>query len=172
MRFNSAYEEFFDWAAQLRGASAPSQYHNLLELLVGFVDGRFEQYWEFVDDFIRQVDAFSLRLSPPDNRPLLSCMLQFPYQTRLRQLIMRNSTASKSSLDVTRTAPSNPHRSARPYRVRSEAMGEVNTCAQQSNGLVRLGARRRAARRAPGRASQGRARALTPGQRRAGAALI
>jgi TIR domain len=44
MRWNSAYEELFDWAARLRGSSVPSQYHNLLELLARYMDGPVEQY--------------------------------------------------------------------------------------------------------------------------------
>ena len=39
MRWNSVYEEFLDWGARLRGASAPSEYHNLLELLARYLEG-------------------------------------------------------------------------------------------------------------------------------------
>lgn len=41
---NSAYEEFMDWAASLRGVSAPSEFRNLLDLLARFADGPVEQY--------------------------------------------------------------------------------------------------------------------------------
>ena len=33
-----------DWAASLRGASVPSEYDNLLELLARYADGPVEQY--------------------------------------------------------------------------------------------------------------------------------
>ena len=56
-RWNSVYEEFLDWAASLRGASAPSEYHKLLELLARFADGPTEQYRRFVDEYVTKVDA-------------------------------------------------------------------------------------------------------------------
>jgi TIR domain len=56
-RWNSAYEEFMDWAASLRGVSAPSEFRNLLDLLARYADGPVEQYRTFVDGFIAKVDA-------------------------------------------------------------------------------------------------------------------
>jgi TIR domain len=56
-RWNSSYEELMDWAASVRGASAPSEFHNLLELLARYVDGPVEQYRLFVDDYVATVDA-------------------------------------------------------------------------------------------------------------------
>ena len=56
-RWNSVYEEFMDWAASLRGVSAPHEYHHLLELLARFADGPVEQYRMFVDEFVAKVDA-------------------------------------------------------------------------------------------------------------------
>jgi hypothetical protein len=57
MRWNSAYEGLFDWSAGLRGASAPSEYHYLLELLARYMDTPIEQYRGFVDDFVEKVDT-------------------------------------------------------------------------------------------------------------------
>jgi hypothetical protein len=51
-----SYEEFLDWAARIRGATKPSEYRNLLELLAQYFDGPIEQYREFVDNFVKQVD--------------------------------------------------------------------------------------------------------------------
>ena len=62
-RWNSVYEEFMDWASSLRGASAPSEYHNLLELLARYVDGPVEQYRTFVDEFVAKVDAVPAALA-------------------------------------------------------------------------------------------------------------
>jgi TIR domain len=56
MRWNSVYEEFFDWAARLRGSSAPDEYHELLELLARYVNGPIEQYRGFVDEYVEGVD--------------------------------------------------------------------------------------------------------------------
>jgi TIR domain len=56
-RWNSTYEEFMDWAASLRGVSAPPEFRNLLDLLARYANGPVEQYRTFVDDFIAKVDA-------------------------------------------------------------------------------------------------------------------
>jgi TIR domain len=62
-RWNSVYEEFMDWAASLRGASVPSEYDNLLELLARYSDGPVEQYRMFVDEFVAKVDAVPAALA-------------------------------------------------------------------------------------------------------------
>ena len=62
-RWNSVYEEFMDWAASLRGASVPSEYDNLLELLARYADGPVEQYRTFVDKFFAKVDAVPAALA-------------------------------------------------------------------------------------------------------------
>ena len=56
-RWNSVYEEFMDWATRIRGASAPSEFRQALELLARYVDGPVEQYRRFVDDYVAQVDV-------------------------------------------------------------------------------------------------------------------
>lgn len=56
-RWNSVYEEFLDWAASMRGTSAPPEFHNLLQLAARFMDGPVEQYRLFVDKYVAQVDA-------------------------------------------------------------------------------------------------------------------
>jgi len=80
-RWNSIYEEFMDWAASLRGVSAPSEYRKLLILLARYMNGPIDQYRQFVDEFVTQVDAIpaiiasgtraqieiSLALSIPDD---------------------------------------------------------------------------------------------------------
>lgn len=62
-RWNSVYEEFMDWAASLRGASAPSEYDSLLELLARYAEGPVEQYRAFVDDYVAKVDAVPAALA-------------------------------------------------------------------------------------------------------------
>jgi hypothetical protein len=56
-RWNSVYEEFMDWAAGLRGISAPSELQNFLELCARFADEPVEKYRQFVDEYVAQVDA-------------------------------------------------------------------------------------------------------------------
>jgi TIR domain len=56
-RWNSAYEEFMDWAARVRAVSAPAEFQNLLELLARYADPPVEQYRQFVDDYIARADA-------------------------------------------------------------------------------------------------------------------
>jgi hypothetical protein len=65
-RWNSTYEEFMDWAASLRGASVPSEYDNLLELLARYADGPVEQYRTFVDEFVAKVDKVPAALIAGD----------------------------------------------------------------------------------------------------------
>jgi TIR domain len=62
-RWNSAYEEFMDWAASLRGASVPPEYDNSLEFLARYADGPVEQYRTFVDEFVAKVDAIPATLA-------------------------------------------------------------------------------------------------------------
>jgi hypothetical protein len=62
-RWNSVYEEFLDWAARVRGVSAPSEFHNLLELLAPYADPPVEQYRQFVDEYVSRVDAISAALA-------------------------------------------------------------------------------------------------------------
>lgn len=61
-RWNSAYEEFLDWAARVRGVSAPADFHNLLELLAAYADSPVEQYRQFVDEYVSQVDVIPAAL--------------------------------------------------------------------------------------------------------------
>ena len=55
--WNSAYEGFLDWAADLRGVRAPSEFRNLLELAARFVDEPIKKYRRFVDEYVTQVDG-------------------------------------------------------------------------------------------------------------------
>jgi hypothetical protein len=65
-RWNSTYEAFMDWAANLRGASAPSEFHKLLSLLARFADNPIEQYRRLVDDYVARVDAVPAALATGD----------------------------------------------------------------------------------------------------------
>ncbi len=56
-RWNNVYEEFMDWAANLRGARAPSELQNLLELAARFADEPVEKYRRFVGEYVAQVDT-------------------------------------------------------------------------------------------------------------------
>lgn len=62
-RWNSVYEEFMDWATNLRGVSASSRIQPVLDLLARFVDGPVEQYRKFVDSYVAQVDALPVAMA-------------------------------------------------------------------------------------------------------------
>jgi len=56
-RWNSAYEEFLDWAASLRNAGRSSKFRNLLELAARCADEPLSKYRVFVDEYVSQVDG-------------------------------------------------------------------------------------------------------------------
>lgn len=56
-RWNSIYEAFMDWAARVRGVSAPSEFHHTLELLARYADDPVRTYRKFVDDLVAQTDG-------------------------------------------------------------------------------------------------------------------
>jgi hypothetical protein len=66
-RWNSAYEEFMDWAAKVRGVGAPPKFHYLLELAAHFADEPIEQYRVFIDEYIAKVDALPAALAAGEN---------------------------------------------------------------------------------------------------------
>jgi hypothetical protein len=78
-RWNSVYEEFMDWAARIRGVSAPSEFRNLLELLARYADPPVEQYRGFVDEFVAKVDALPAALAAGETVRLeISLTLSLP----------------------------------------------------------------------------------------------
>lgn len=62
-RWNSVYEGFMDWAADLRGISAPSELQKLLELTARYADEPLEKYRQFVDQYVAQVEALPAALA-------------------------------------------------------------------------------------------------------------
>jgi hypothetical protein len=56
-RWNNVYDEFLDWAANLRDARVPSELQNSLELAARFADEPVEKYRRLVDEYVAQVDA-------------------------------------------------------------------------------------------------------------------
>ena len=81
-RWNSVYEELMDWAASVRGASAPSEFHKLLDLLARFVDAPIQQYRSFVDDFAAKVDAVPATLAAGEQVQIEMCLtLTLPDET-------------------------------------------------------------------------------------------
>jgi hypothetical protein len=62
-RWNSTYEELMDWAARVRGVSAPSEYQHLLELLARFTNEPLKQYRDMVDEYVAKVDALPAALA-------------------------------------------------------------------------------------------------------------
>jgi hypothetical protein len=92
-RWNSIYEGFMDWAADLRGISAPSELQKLLELTARYADEPLEKYRQFVDQYAAQVEALPAALAA--GKPLrieASIVLSMPeeviknYKTELNRL--------------------------------------------------------------------------------------
>jgi hypothetical protein len=62
MRLISVYEEFLDWAANLRGVGVPSQLQNALELAARLAELPARQIREFVDYYVAQVEQIPEQL--------------------------------------------------------------------------------------------------------------
>jgi hypothetical protein len=62
-RWNSFYEKFLDWAADVRDLNAPSELHDLTELAARFADEPLKKYRRFVDEYVAQVDAFPVLIA-------------------------------------------------------------------------------------------------------------
>ena len=104
LRWNSVYEEFFDWAARLRGSSAPSEYHKLLELLARYLDGPVRQYRGFVDEYVEKVDAVPAAIAA-GNKVSLGLHIVISIPDEVTTAYGRSSTASETSLNKTLLAP-------------------------------------------------------------------
>jgi hypothetical protein len=76
MRWNSAYEEFLDWAARMRGASIATEYRHLLELLARYSDGPVEQYREFVDKLVERADGIPAAIAASESGFLIELQLK------------------------------------------------------------------------------------------------
>jgi hypothetical protein len=55
-RWTSIYEGFMDWSANIRGTVVPSGYGDVVEALAQYSDASIENYRQFVDKFVEQVD--------------------------------------------------------------------------------------------------------------------
>jgi hypothetical protein len=62
-RWNSSYEEFMDWASRVRGVTAPSEYHPLLDLLACYADDPVEKYRRMVDEYVAKIDGIPAALA-------------------------------------------------------------------------------------------------------------
>jgi hypothetical protein len=56
VRWNTAYADFLDWAARLRGAAKPAMYRNVFEAVARLADAPVTQYREFVTSFVEAAD--------------------------------------------------------------------------------------------------------------------
>ena len=93
-RWNSVYGEFMDWAASVRGVSAPHKFRNLLELAARFADEPVEKYRRFVDEYVAQVDTLPAAIAAGEPvRLQTSLVLSMPdevtknYQAELTRLM-------------------------------------------------------------------------------------
>jgi hypothetical protein len=62
-RINSVYVDLMRWAARLRGASAPSEFHAALDALAAIVDEPIEAYRAFIERFAAQLEGLPQRLA-------------------------------------------------------------------------------------------------------------
>ena len=95
-RWNSFYERFLEWAANLRGLNAPSELRTLLELAARFADEPLEKYQRFVDKYVAQVDKFPAAIAAGEPLSIeTSLTLSEPkgvirdYETELSRLRVR-----------------------------------------------------------------------------------
>jgi hypothetical protein len=65
-RLMEIYGDFMNWAAELRGASVPARFRRAFDLAARFVDGPIEQFREFVDRDVEEMDALSHYLAQPE----------------------------------------------------------------------------------------------------------
>lgn len=61
-RWNSIYESLMDWAADVRGLRAPSEFRKAVDLLASMVDESVAAYRTFVDSIVAQSDAIPMAL--------------------------------------------------------------------------------------------------------------
>lgn len=57
VRWNTAYADFLDWAARLRGTGKPDLYRNLFEAIARMSDAPIGQYRDFVTRFVEAADG-------------------------------------------------------------------------------------------------------------------
>lgn len=67
-RLMDIYGELMNWAAELRGASVPDKFRTAFDLAARFVDQPIEQFREFVDRNVEEMDALSPYLAQPEPR--------------------------------------------------------------------------------------------------------
>lgn len=57
-----------NWAAELRGAAVPDKFRTAFDLAARFVDRPIEQFREFVDRYVEEMDALSQYLADPESK--------------------------------------------------------------------------------------------------------
>ena len=91
-----------DWAASLRGASVPSEYDNLLELLARYADGPVEQYRTFVIEFVAKVDAVPAALAAGNEVQLeMALVVSIPDEVKTAYEAEFNRLRNQLEQDVT-----------------------------------------------------------------------
>jgi hypothetical protein len=65
-RWNAVYEELLDWAAAVRGVSAPAAYRRLFEIVASVVDQPLQEYRDFVFAYVEEMDRLPDRLATGD----------------------------------------------------------------------------------------------------------
>lgn len=61
-RWTGIYEGFMDWSAKIRGTVVPSGYADVVEALARYSEASVENYRDFVDRFVEQVDRIPAAL--------------------------------------------------------------------------------------------------------------
>ena len=57
VRWNTAYADFLEWAARLRGTGKPEPYRNVFEAIARMADAPIDQYRDFVTAFVAAADG-------------------------------------------------------------------------------------------------------------------
>jgi hypothetical protein len=69
-RLVGVYEGFLDWSAKIRGATAPSSFRTLFDVVSRFVDLPIHQIREFIDYYVSQCELIPEKLASAGDTPV------------------------------------------------------------------------------------------------------
>jgi hypothetical protein len=62
-RWTAVYADLLAWSARLRGASKPAKYGQAFELLARLADSLLQEYRDFTDRFLQEIDRLPHRIA-------------------------------------------------------------------------------------------------------------
>jgi hypothetical protein len=68
-RWNALYRRLLDWAARMRGTVVSEQYRPIRNVVADLINAPIEQYREFVDGFVREVDTIPAWVDSGSSEP-------------------------------------------------------------------------------------------------------